>query len=107
MSSDPASNFVSNAGDEGFEPLDPSQAYAAIAAADARLEQLRAEPEKIRLWREEHTKYLNEKGIDCLKNETHTLPRFLDQKAHLKYLIFAKNQTCALYMNQLVFSFSS
>ena len=48
--------------DEGFEQMDPSQAYAAIAAADARLEQLRSEPEKIRLWREEQTKYLNEKG---------------------------------------------
>ena len=44
------------------ERLDPSQAYAAIAAADARLEQLRAEPEKIRLWREENTKLLAEKG---------------------------------------------
>ena len=44
------------------ETMDPSQAYAAIAAADARLEQLRAEPEKIRIWREENTKLLAEKG---------------------------------------------
>jgi len=44
------------------ETMDPSQAYAAIAAADARLEQLRSEPEKIRIWREENTKLLAEKG---------------------------------------------
>lgn len=50
--------------DEDFEQMDPSQAYAAIAAADARLEELRSEPEKIRLWREEQTKYLNEKDSE-------------------------------------------
>jgi len=67
---DQVGNFVEEVdtlvdkGDESFEQMDPSQAYAAIAAADARLEQLRSEPEKIRLWREEQTKYLNEKGIN-------------------------------------------
>ena len=59
-------NLVNDQGDAGggdFEQIDPSQAYAAIAAADARLEQLRSEPEKIRQWREENTKLLAEKGL--------------------------------------------
>jgi len=43
------------------EVMDPSQAYAAIAAADARLEQLKLEPEKIRVWREENNRRLAEK----------------------------------------------
>uniref|UniRef100_H2YYZ1 Clathrin light chain n=1 Tax=Ciona savignyi TaxID=51511 RepID=H2YYZ1_CIOSA len=42
--------------------MDPSMAYAAIAAADARIEELRAEPEKIRIWREEHIKLIAEKA---------------------------------------------
>jgi len=46
------------------EVMDPSQAYAAIAAADARIEELRTEPEKIRLWREENTKLLAEKDAE-------------------------------------------
>jgi len=46
------------------EVMDPSQAYAAIAAADARIEELRTEPEKIRLWREENTKRLAEKDAE-------------------------------------------
>lgn len=46
------------------EKMDPSQAYAAIAAADARIEELRSEPEKIRLWREENTKRLAEKDAE-------------------------------------------
>ena len=54
--------FDEFANGDGQERMDPSQAYAAIAAADARLEQLRAEPEKIRIWREENTKLLAEKG---------------------------------------------
>lgn len=59
-------NLVTDQGDAGgsdFETIDPSQAYAAIAAADARLDQLRSEPEKIRQWREENTKLLAEKGL--------------------------------------------
>lgn len=44
------------------EQMDPSQAYAAIAAADARIQQLRSEPEKIVQWREEHNKMLEDKG---------------------------------------------
>lgn len=46
------------------EVMDPSQAYAAIAAADARIEELRSEPEKIRIWREENTKRLAEKDAE-------------------------------------------
>merc|ERR1719317_201886 len=46
---------------EVVDEMDPSQAYAAIAAADARLEQLKLEPEKIRIWREENNKRLAEK----------------------------------------------
>lgn len=48
-------------GSEEVSEMDPSQAYAAIAAADARIQQLRAEPEKIVQWREEHNKMLEEK----------------------------------------------
>lgn len=59
--------MVNGLGDYGQETeaerMDPSQAYAAIAAADARLDQLRSEPEKIRQWREENTKLLAEKGL--------------------------------------------
>ena len=55
-------NAIGNEGGDEPERMDPSQAYAAIAAADARLEQLRSEPEKIRQWREENTKLLAEKG---------------------------------------------
>jgi len=59
---------LANGGDYGLENgeteerMDPSQAYAAIAAVDARLDQLRTEPEKIRQWREENAKLLAEKG---------------------------------------------
>ena len=53
---------------EPAEMMDPSQAYAAIAAASARIEELKAEPEKIRLWREENNKLLAEKGQNCLIN---------------------------------------
>ena len=56
------------------ERMDPSQAYAAIAAADARLEQLRAEPEKIRIWREENTKLLAEKGL-LFESISHLVPK--------------------------------
>ena len=58
----PMTNGDEFVGGEMEEHMDPSQAYAAIAAADARLEQLRSEPEKIRIWREENTKLLAEKG---------------------------------------------
>nr|CAB3231792.1 clathrin light chain B-like [Phallusia mammillata] len=55
-------NGIGDFGQESEEErMDPSQAYAAIAAADARLDQLRSEPEKIRQWREENTKLLTEK----------------------------------------------
>lgn len=49
---------------EPAEMMDPSQAYAAIAAASARIEELKAEPEKIRLWREENNKLLAEKDAE-------------------------------------------
>lgn len=45
-----------------IDEMDPSQAYAAIAAADARIQQLKAEPPKIAQWREEHNRMLQEKG---------------------------------------------
>lgn len=48
---------------EQAEMMDPSQAYAAIAAATTRIEELKAEPEKIRLWREENNKLLAEKDV--------------------------------------------
>jgi len=51
--------------DIAAETMDPSQAYAAIAAADARIDQLRGEPEKIRLWREESNKRLAEKDTEA------------------------------------------
>lgn len=51
------------------ERMDPSQAYAAIAAADARLEQLRVEPEQIRIWREENTKLLAEKDRESERRQ--------------------------------------
>uniref|UniRef100_F6Z0L2 Clathrin light chain n=1 Tax=Ciona intestinalis TaxID=7719 RepID=F6Z0L2_CIOIN len=47
----------------------PSQAYAAIAVADARLEELRTEPEKIRVWREENTKLLAEKDRESERKQ--------------------------------------
>jgi len=50
---------------EPAEQMDPSQAYAAIAAASARIEELRSEPEKIRLWREENNKLLAEKDAEA------------------------------------------
>jgi len=65
---EPAEPVVVENGIEDFqeleEKMDPSQAYAAIAAADARIEELRSEPEKIRLWREENTKRLAEKDAE-------------------------------------------
>jgi len=65
---EPAEPVVVENGIEDFQELeenmDPSQAYAAIAAADARIEELRSEPEKIRLWREENTKRLAEKDAE-------------------------------------------
>lgn len=47
-----------------MDEMDPSQAYAAIAAADARIQQLKAEPPKIAQWREEHNKMLQEKDAE-------------------------------------------
>lgn len=52
-----------DAGGDVIGEMDPSQAYAAIAAADARIQQLKAEPPKIAQWREEHNRMLQEKGL--------------------------------------------
>ncbi|XP_078487363.1 clathrin light chain B-like isoform X1 [Ciona intestinalis] len=65
---------ITNGGLEFEEPaepeqMDPSQAYAAIAVADARLEELRTEPEKIRVWREENTKLLAEKDRESERKQ--------------------------------------
>nr|XP_039270771.1 clathrin light chain B-like isoform X1 [Styela clava] len=57
-------NAVLENGGDDVSDMDPSQAYAAIAAADARIQQLRAEPEKIIQWREEHNRMLEEKDQD-------------------------------------------
>ncbi|XP_076821025.1 clathrin light chain-like isoform X1 [Clavelina lepadiformis] len=69
----PMTNGDEFVGGEMEEHMDPSQAYAAIAAADARLEQLRSEPEKIRIWREENTKLLAEKDREAERKQQELL----------------------------------
>jgi len=58
---------------EPAEMMDPSQAYAAIAAASARIEELKLEPEKIRLWREENNKLLAEKDAESERKKEELL----------------------------------
>lgn len=58
-------NGVDEVDEAAAETMDPSQAYAAIAAANTRIEQLKAEPEKIRLWREENNKLIAEKDAEA------------------------------------------
>lgn len=58
-------NGVDEVDEATAETMDPSQAYAAIAAANTRIEQLKAEPEKIRLWREENNKLIAEKDAEA------------------------------------------
>ena len=81
--------------------MDPSQAYAAIAAADARIDQLRGEPEKIRLWREESNKRLAEKGKT---NFVPWLPKlFIVRLNYKRFNIVAFEKTGFIYCWRCLF----
>lgn len=80
-------------GDDEVETMDPSQAYAAIARADERISELRAEPEKIRIWRENHNQMLEEKGnFICISNRSNFFVQYF-LNDHLFVYITSQSNT--------------
>ena len=63
-------NPITNGGpqygnDFGDDVIDPSQIHTSISAADTKPERPRVEAEKVRIWREQNTKLIVDKGARC------------------------------------------